>query len=234
MINRAGFRRRDVVTEDARTGVKTYGPWEYLVLPEAWRREVCKGFDYKAIARALAAQGGLVLGDGRNLPCNVRVPGLGLRRLMHVLPCAFSENASEQSEQSEQPGKQPASDDPTESTEVGSVGTRDEIGRARSDCSDNASGGRNDEKSNEINDVPTEPTVPTDSDTRHTGENDSDPNGAADDRALTCAHCGAAFLRKPRPGRPAKYCSPECRRAALAARTKGYDPDESGDVVFEA
>ena len=216
MINRAGFRRRDVLTEDPRTGIKTYGPWEYLVLPEAWRREVCKGFDYKAIARALAAQGGLVLGDGRNLPCNVRVPGLGLRRLMHVLPCAFSENASEQSEQSEQPGKQPASDDPTESTEVGSVGTRDEIGQARSDCSDNASGGRNDEKFNEINDVPTEPTVPTDSDTRHTGENDSDPNGAADDRALTCAHCSAAFLRKPRPGRPA-----EVLLAGVSARGAG-------------
>ena len=78
------------------------------------------------------------------------------------------------------------------------------------------------------------PTVPTDSDSKHTGENDSDPQRGgrrpgADLRALR-----RGFLRKPGPGRPAKYCSPECRRAALAARTKGYDPDESGDVVFDA
>ena len=33
VINRAGFRRREVVTEDARTGVKTYGPWEYWCCP---------------------------------------------------------------------------------------------------------------------------------------------------------------------------------------------------------
>jgi putative DNA primase/helicase len=233
VINRAGFRRREVVTEDERTGARTYGPWEYYVLPEVWRREVCKGVDHKAIAKALAAQGGLVLGDGRNLPCNIRVPGLGLRRLMHVLPRAFSENASEQSEQSEQPGVEPVSADPTEKAKVGTVGTAGEIDWDCSDCSDHASSSRNGEDPNEINDVPTVPTVPTGFDTKHGGENDSDPNGASEDLTLTCVHCGRAFLRKSNTGRPPRYCSPKCRRTALAAKTPGYDPDESGDVVID-
>ena len=159
---------------------------------------------------------------------------MGERRVYCVLPCAFGENPSEMSEESESLGQPRVSEPPTGNASVGDVGDENDISPVASDTSDTAPERRRTEKSNEINDVPTPPTPPTDSDSKHSGENDSDPNGAADDQALTCAHCGAAFLRKPGPGRPAKYCSPECRRAALAARTKGYDPDESGDVVFDA
>ena len=55
-INRAGFRRKD-----------DQGRWEYLVLPEAWRGEVCKGLDAKAVAKDLIARGLLVPGsDGKS------------------------------------------------------------------------------------------------------------------------------------------------------------------------
>jgi hypothetical protein len=93
---------------------------------------------------------------------------------------------------------------------------------------------RSPEKSHEINPIPTPPTPPTDVDIKHSDEREPSPNGEAVEPPLTCAHCGGAFLRRPGPGRSAKYCSPECRRTALAARTKGYDPDDSGDVVFDA
>jgi putative DNA primase/helicase len=233
VINRAGFRRRDVVTEDERTGVRTYGPWEYFVLPEAWRREVCRGFDHKAIARTLAQQGGMQLGEGKNLPKTVRVPGHDKMRLMHVLPCALHENRSGQSGQSGHQGTEPVSAVPTEEPAVGAVGTDGDNGAERPDCPDLASDGRDTENADGIKDVPSATTVPTDSDTKHTGENSSGGNGA-DDQAPTCDHCGGPFLRKPGPGGLAKYCSPKCRRAALAARTKGYDLGESNDVVFDA
>ena len=221
VINRAGFRRRDVLTEDERTGAKTYGPWEYFVLPEAWRREVCKGFDHKAIARALAAQGGLVLGDGRNLPATCGCPGW---------VCGAPDARSPVCLRRKPVGT------------VGAVGTaRQTASFRRSDREHRSRNSRNTGR-NWSGPVPTAPTMPRavgttkspmkstmfrllrlfrpTSDTRHTGENDSDPNGAADDRALTCAHCGAAFLRKPRPGRPA-----EVLLAGVPARGPG-GPDE--------
>jgi len=72
-INRAGFRR---LVGDR---------WEYLILPAAWRRDVCKGMDARAVARDLAAAGYLSRGpDG--LAKQVKVPGPGNIRLYHILP----------------------------------------------------------------------------------------------------------------------------------------------------
>lgn len=62
--NRAGFRRLN----DA-------GDVEYLVLPEAFRAEVCAGLDATATAKALAARGFLVPGSGGKLSSPARVPG---------------------------------------------------------------------------------------------------------------------------------------------------------------
>ena len=45
VARRAGFRRQ----------VEPGGDWEYLVLPKSWRREVCRGFDYVALARAMVS-----------------------------------------------------------------------------------------------------------------------------------------------------------------------------------
>jgi uncharacterized protein (DUF927 family) len=72
-INRAGFRRQDAA-----------GHWEYYVLPEAWRGELCRGFDAKAIAKAMVAHLSLARGDGKNLTTKQRVPGFGEVRVYTV------------------------------------------------------------------------------------------------------------------------------------------------------
>jgi uncharacterized protein (DUF927 family) len=76
VVNRAGFRRHDP-TADA---------FEFFVLPEAWRREVCKGFDHVALARAMLAKGWLKPGEGKNLAQRTAIPRHGKIRVYHILP----------------------------------------------------------------------------------------------------------------------------------------------------
>ncbi len=64
ILNRAGFYRY-------KNGIR-----EYMVLPEAFEREVCQGFDAKAVSRALKKAGWLASsGDGRATQ-KVRLPGI--------------------------------------------------------------------------------------------------------------------------------------------------------------
>lgn len=76
--DRAGFRR------DAGEGAQ-----EFLILPEVFRQEVCKGFDSKAVADALAEAKALKLDSkgGRTLP--QRLPGLGLVRVYAIGPALW-------------------------------------------------------------------------------------------------------------------------------------------------
>jgi uncharacterized protein (DUF927 family) len=74
VVKRAGFRRENVDET-----------WEYLILPEVWRREICKGFDPVALARAMVAKGWMAAGDGSNLTVKPRIPKLGPLRVYHVL-----------------------------------------------------------------------------------------------------------------------------------------------------
>jgi putative DNA primase/helicase len=53
--NRVGFRR---LTEDRAW-------WQYLVLPEAWKDELCRGYNSKAIASEMIKRGQLVAHQGR-------------------------------------------------------------------------------------------------------------------------------------------------------------------------
>ncbi len=71
-INRAGYRRQagDIS--------------EFLILPEAWKNEVCKGLNAKRAADLLAARGWLVGGDDRHRSALVTVPGEGKLRLYVV------------------------------------------------------------------------------------------------------------------------------------------------------
>ena len=62
--NRAGFRRR-----------VDGGGIEYLVLPEAWRSEICAGLDATVVAKTLQARGMLVPGSGGKLQNFQRLPG---------------------------------------------------------------------------------------------------------------------------------------------------------------
>ena len=66
VVKRAGFRRENEA-----------GTWEYFVLPEAWRREVCKGFDHVALARAMVAKGWMTPGEAGNLAAKRRIPKHG-------------------------------------------------------------------------------------------------------------------------------------------------------------
>jgi putative DNA primase/helicase len=62
--NRVGFRRR-----------AASGGIEYVVLPEAWKSEVCTGLDATAVAKALASRGLLIPGSGGKLQNFQRLPG---------------------------------------------------------------------------------------------------------------------------------------------------------------
>ncbi|GAV33011.1 hypothetical protein ROTAS13_00659 [Roseomonas sp. TAS13] len=68
-VNRAGFRRKDG------------DGWEYLVLPEVWRNEVCRGLDPKRSADTLAAEGFLLGSTERHRAASERIPGHGRLRV---------------------------------------------------------------------------------------------------------------------------------------------------------
>lgn len=74
--NRAGFRR----IENEGRGEN----WEFHILPEAWRGEVCAGFDAAAIARAMIAKGWMTPGSGSHQARLLRVPGVGRVRVYSV------------------------------------------------------------------------------------------------------------------------------------------------------
>ena len=57
--------------------------WEYYVLPETWRQEVCKGLDAKAIAQAMADKKWLRT-DGGRLTHKPHIPGHGSTRVYIV------------------------------------------------------------------------------------------------------------------------------------------------------
>lgn len=72
-VNRAGFRRR--------TGSGDAERWEYWILPEAWKNEVCKGLDASRTAAMLAKRGLLLGSTARHRAAIVSIPGEGRRRV---------------------------------------------------------------------------------------------------------------------------------------------------------
>jgi putative DNA primase/helicase len=73
-VNRAGFRRR--------TGEGEAERWEFLVLTETWKAEVCKGLDAKRTAEMLAGRGFLIRGTEKDrFTTLVRIKGEGQPRL---------------------------------------------------------------------------------------------------------------------------------------------------------
>jgi uncharacterized protein (DUF927 family) len=73
-LNRAGFREKSDENK-----------MEFFCLPEVFKTEICKGFDYRAVARLLIDRG-FMKGDGRNLATNKRLSGCGMQRVFHILP----------------------------------------------------------------------------------------------------------------------------------------------------
>jgi putative DNA primase/helicase len=63
---------------------------EYLLLPEAFRREVCKGFDAGNVARLLKARGHLVH-EADRLTVKQRLPGMGKVPCYHLRPSILAD-----------------------------------------------------------------------------------------------------------------------------------------------
>jgi putative DNA primase/helicase len=104
-LNRAGVRR--LLNEDGQP-VKTnrqlgaeYGDrmpaalgegvsFEYFILAETFKTEVCSGFDYKAVARVLLEHGCLMPDKGRAFDCRPRLPGIGNTWCYRLPPAIFA------------------------------------------------------------------------------------------------------------------------------------------------
>lgn len=77
--NRAGFRR---IGDDE-------GGIEHLVLPEAWRSEVCAGMDAVRVAKTLANRGFLLPGEDGKLQKKVRLKGFSTSVRCYVISSAI-------------------------------------------------------------------------------------------------------------------------------------------------
>lgn len=74
VINRAGFYRQH----------PTLKYREYLVLPEAFKSDICKGLDAKAVERLLVANGWIVPGGDGRVMQKPRLPGIGTSVRVYV------------------------------------------------------------------------------------------------------------------------------------------------------
>jgi uncharacterized protein (DUF927 family) len=68
VVNRAGFRKHSG---------RSSGGWDFFILPDVWRAEVCRGLDATRVARVLAGRGLLLPDpDGKRLATTIREPGV--------------------------------------------------------------------------------------------------------------------------------------------------------------
>ncbi|OQW87023.1 MAG: hypothetical protein BWK72_14895 [Rhodoferax ferrireducens] len=63
--------------------------FEYFILAESFRGEVCQGFDHKTVSRVLLDHGCLAPDKGRAFDCKARLPGLGNSWCYRVTPAIF-------------------------------------------------------------------------------------------------------------------------------------------------
>ena len=104
-LQRAGFRR--MVDQDGKPiksdaeHQREYGErmtpvdgeavsGEYFVLPEVFRTEVCRGFDYRAVCKVLLEHGCLLPDSNRPFDCRPRLPGLGLTSCYRIPAAIFA------------------------------------------------------------------------------------------------------------------------------------------------
>lgn len=79
-LNRAGYRK------PANDGLA-----EYYVFTEIFKSEVCKGFNYRDVAKLLISKGYMVPGDGGRPQHKVNLPHEGWMRVFHILPSIWSD-----------------------------------------------------------------------------------------------------------------------------------------------
>jgi len=87
IINRAGFVKKNETTDET----------EYLILPEAFRRDVCKGLDYRFVARILNERGFLDAQDTKTLSKNCYLSKEIGRHRVYVIRDMLTENENEKS-----------------------------------------------------------------------------------------------------------------------------------------
>ena len=63
--------------------------YEYFVLPEVFKNEVCLGFDHQAVCRALVEHKCLVTDEPNRFTVKTRLPGIGPTRCYHISPAIF-------------------------------------------------------------------------------------------------------------------------------------------------
>ena len=63
--------------------------FEYFVLAETFRVELCAGFDFKSVCRVLLDHGCLLPDKGRAFDCKPRLPGVGLTWCYRIPPAIF-------------------------------------------------------------------------------------------------------------------------------------------------
>ena len=81
-VNRLGFKRR-VNEEDG-------SPFEFYVLPMAFEKDLCKGFNAKDVAKVLKARGFLSANKGNGVTKSQRLPGFsGTTRVYNITPAIF-------------------------------------------------------------------------------------------------------------------------------------------------
>ncbi|GJL76082.1 DUF927 domain-containing protein [Nitrosomonas sp.] len=82
-LQRCGYRK-DTDNKD--------GTIEYFILRESFRNEVCKGLDYRTVAKLLINKGHMKAGEGSNLCPKVDLPYEGRVRAFHILPSIWSDD----------------------------------------------------------------------------------------------------------------------------------------------
>jgi putative DNA primase/helicase len=61
--------------------------FEYFILAETFKGEVCQGFDHKAVCRVLLEHGCLIPTRAGHSTANDRLPGIGLSRCYRITAC---------------------------------------------------------------------------------------------------------------------------------------------------
>jgi uncharacterized protein (DUF927 family) len=95
VMNRAGWRR--MLEKESGSVVEMPEPGgylgdgvvtEYLILPQVFRAECCKGFNPRTVAKLLAARGYLKADKDRP-DIQIKPPGESKQRMFHILPAIF-------------------------------------------------------------------------------------------------------------------------------------------------
>jgi len=92
--NRCGFRRAIKSTIPIKIGGFESSGHEFLILPETFRTEVCRGIDIRAAIKVLRDRGALV-GDGPHATRKVGFPELGRTRVYVIGPQIWADPGDE-------------------------------------------------------------------------------------------------------------------------------------------